>query len=251
MSWQDAGARYEFHPGDHDSGPKTIFGITRSWNGPDVIAEILLGLQARTPRPGSSPPRCGRSSPTPTRRPAWSTGAGRRVRRLAVDHRPGAARCSCAPEFWTTAVRDGLVRSPIEYVVAVLRATGPARRRPAPRVVAGGMGQEPFNPPNVSGWRPNGVLAVDVGAVGTGVVRPQRDVVGGRRPRLRPQWGGRAQQPVEHRPRPAGLRHLRRHRAVARHPFGARVVAEYPAHGVVRHRQPPRGPDGHPEFNLA
>jgi uncharacterized protein (DUF1800 family) len=60
------------------------------------------------------------------------------------------------PEFWAPQARNGLVRSPTEFVVAVMRGVN----RPAvdlnPQWYMGGMGQELFNPPNVSGWRPNG-----------------------------------------------------------------------------------------------
>ena len=40
------GTRYQFYPQRHDAGLKTLFGITKGWNGPDALDEILLGSKA-------------------------------------------------------------------------------------------------------------------------------------------------------------------------------------------------------------
>ncbi len=48
------------------------------------------------------------------------------------------------------------MRSPMEFVVAVLRATGLDAATTNPQWYLESMGQEPFDPPNVSGWRTNG-----------------------------------------------------------------------------------------------
>ena len=58
-------------------------------------------------------------------------------------------------EFWSATSRWALVKSPVEFVVDVLRRLG------RPSTVAGlpwaveGMGQALFNPPNVAGWGQN------------------------------------------------------------------------------------------------
>jgi uncharacterized protein (DUF1800 family) len=59
------------------------------------------------------------------------------------------------PQFWSTAARQGLARSPAEYVVAVLRATGADAATAHPEWFMENMGQSLFYPPNVSGWRQN------------------------------------------------------------------------------------------------
>ncbi len=58
-------------------------------------------------------------------------------------------------DFYGTAATRGLVRSPVEYVVALLVATGRRAIEAAPLWRMGGMGQRPLFPPNVSGWRHN------------------------------------------------------------------------------------------------
>ena len=58
-------------------------------------------------------------------------------------------------EFWGPTARQGLVRSPIEYVVHVLRQLDLKATTLQPLWLVESMGQEAFNPPNVSGWRQN------------------------------------------------------------------------------------------------
>jgi uncharacterized protein (DUF1800 family) len=59
-------------------------------------------------------------------------------------------------EFYSPAVKQGLVRSPVEFVVALLHATGRRSAAATPLWLMQGMGQRPLFPPNVSGWKHNG-----------------------------------------------------------------------------------------------
>jgi uncharacterized protein (DUF1800 family) len=60
------------------------------------------------------------------------------------------------PEFYTAAVKQGLVRSPIELIVALLVASGRRSEEATPLWLMEGMGQRPLFPPDVSGWKHNG-----------------------------------------------------------------------------------------------
>jgi uncharacterized protein (DUF1800 family) len=60
------------------------------------------------------------------------------------------------PEFYATDVQQGLVRSPVDLMVAMLFATGLRARDNVPLWIMEGMGQRPLFPPNVSGWKHNG-----------------------------------------------------------------------------------------------
>lgn len=60
------------------------------------------------------------------------------------------------PEFYGNAVKNGLVRSPVEFMVAALVATGHRSAQATPLWLMEGMGQRPLYPPNVSGWKHNG-----------------------------------------------------------------------------------------------
>lgn len=59
-------------------------------------------------------------------------------------------------EFYSAEVKRGLVRSPVDLMVAYMVATGLRARDNVPLWLMEGMGQRPLFPPNVSGWRHNG-----------------------------------------------------------------------------------------------
>ncbi|MGI9644468.1 MAG: DUF1800 family protein [Ilumatobacteraceae bacterium] len=59
-------------------------------------------------------------------------------------------------EFYSDAVKNGLVRQPTEFLVSLLVATGRRSDEASPLWLAEGTGQRLLFPPNVSGWKPNG-----------------------------------------------------------------------------------------------
>ncbi|MEY2958941.1 MAG: hypothetical protein RLZZ01_1509, partial [Actinomycetota bacterium] len=60
------------------------------------------------------------------------------------------------PEFYSEEVRSGRVRTPVEFVVGCLAATGARSVDATPVWLMDGMGQRPLFPPNVAGWKHNG-----------------------------------------------------------------------------------------------
>jgi uncharacterized protein (DUF1800 family) len=164
----------------HDGSPKQFLGRTINTNnssqarrrahGPQVI-EVILG-NGVVPNGAKVVANRGR----PTREVAaefiskklWIEFAGTspptavitamRDAAIANDFaiKPWLRTMLLRSEFYTNEVRSGLVRSPVEFVVAALAATG---RRSAPATPIWhleGMGQRPLYPPNVSGWKHNG-----------------------------------------------------------------------------------------------
>jgi uncharacterized protein (DUF1800 family) len=61
-------------------------------------------------------------------------------------------------DFWAAGSRNAIVCSPIEWIVATLRRTGYRFKANSAegRNFIEGMGQVPFDPPNVAGWKMNG-----------------------------------------------------------------------------------------------
>jgi hypothetical protein len=59
------------------------------------------------------------------------------------------------PQFLAPAARNALVRSPIEWFVAGQKAIRLPATLTHPEWFLSSMGQEPFQPPNVSGWKQN------------------------------------------------------------------------------------------------
>ncbi|MEM1333100.1 MAG: DUF1800 family protein [Actinomycetota bacterium] len=59
-------------------------------------------------------------------------------------------------DFYADATMTGLVRQPVEYAVALMRASGLPAERAASFWLMDRAGQRLLYPPNVSGWKPNG-----------------------------------------------------------------------------------------------
>jgi uncharacterized protein (DUF1800 family) len=150
---KDTGA-FQYRPQQHDVGLKTFFGITKPWTGPEIITEILTGSKA---------PIAARflaaklwsflAYPDPETpvldaitKPFLASG---------LDVRTLVKTIFLRPEFYSTKAKRGLVRSPIEYIVATMRGTRLPAAVAHPEWFVEAMGQVPFDPPNVSGWRPN------------------------------------------------------------------------------------------------
>ncbi|MEP1124904.1 MAG: DUF1800 family protein [Ilumatobacter sp.] len=70
-------------------------------------------------------------------------------------------------DFYSATAQTGLVRQPVEFMVALLVATGlDTRMDHIPNWLLASVGQQPLYPPNVSGWRPNGYW-VNAGSMST------------------------------------------------------------------------------------
>jgi uncharacterized protein (DUF1800 family) len=150
------GQVYEFHPTKHDDGAdKTIFGITKNWNGPDVLNEICAGVKRDTmARFIAAKVWSFFAYPNPDAGIVDTLAAAFVANGLSVTELVRSVFLHDA--FWSPTARNGLVRSPAEYVAAVMRGVNRPASDLNPQWYMAGMGQELFNPPNVSGWRPNG-----------------------------------------------------------------------------------------------
>ena len=177
---------YAFYPTRHDTGLKTFFGITKNWNGPEIIDEILLNnaakqsiaarfitkklweflahptppiavLDAHRPgfrrRHGSSPTSCGSSSTVPS-----STARPR-------------SRAWCA--------RRSSASSPCATTAGSQPTTSASSWR------AESTGQQMYQPPNVAGWKPNAYWLNTSAARRPRRLRPVGDVAAPRQRRLR------------------------------------------------------------------
>jgi uncharacterized protein (DUF1800 family) len=148
---------YQFIPKKHDPRNKTFFGQTRNWDGPDIINAIL-------------------GDEFPDKK--WA--AARYVTRRLFDFfaYPGAPFSIIDPlaqvflnsdlsisavmkailtsdAFFSDAAKHGLVRTPTEYLVELLYRSKVKPEDAGLSWHSDAMGQVLFNPPNVSGWRPN------------------------------------------------------------------------------------------------
>lgn len=145
---------YTYRPNQHDNGAKTLFGITKNWDGPEALTEIVRGVR----QPVCARYLAGR---------VWSFLASPNPPAPLIDDLASAFIASgmdtsalvravlLRPEFRTATTRTALVRSPVEWVVATMRATGLTAAQLDLQDHLQELGQVPYWPPNVSGWRQN------------------------------------------------------------------------------------------------
>ncbi len=155
---------FRYYPERHDTGMKTLLGVTAAWDGPGMVRHLCTGT---TVNPVTN------EAPTVTTskyvaRKIWSflaypiPSTDPLVASLAANWRTNGLNVTALlrdvftrPEFYSTTAKHGLLRSPVEFVVAILRSTGLAIDQAIPWDL-GEMGQQPFYPPNVAGWKQNG-----------------------------------------------------------------------------------------------
>ena len=145
---------YQFRGDWHDHGNKTFMGDTRPWDGPQIIQHLLRGPAQRVAARFLA-------------KKLWSFLAGPTPSDALVDELASAFIAGdmrtkalvrailVRPEFRSPEVRQGLVRSPFEFIVAALRHSGRSAAEIRPQWLMPGMGQELFRPPNVDGWGTN------------------------------------------------------------------------------------------------
>ena len=153
--WDAEPRLHVFDASEHDNGQKTFMGITANWNGPQIIDHILTGPKQRDAAKfiaGKMWSFFAYPNPEPaileTLADAFINNGMRAdaVLRAIFVH----------PQFRSPQAKNALVRSPIEYAVAALRHTDLTSDEVDPQWYIGEMGQEMYEPPNVSGWRQNG-----------------------------------------------------------------------------------------------
>jgi uncharacterized protein (DUF1800 family) len=141
--------RYLFRPAVHDYGVKTVLGKSGAFDGDEILDVILARPQTSEFITAKLWREFVSAEPDP-----------REVKRIAQIFRGQGydikvlmrALLAC-DAFWAQANRGTLVKSPVELVVGTLRQLEVAPGTAMPfAVVAAGMGQNLFAPPNVKGW---------------------------------------------------------------------------------------------------
>ena len=143
---------YQFNPYYHDYRPATIFGITKPWTGPELIDEILLGSKKwESARFVADRLWSFFAYPNPESHVvdrlvnvyvANGLSLGLMVREMFLQN-----------EFYSAQAKEGLVRRPVDYVVACMRGAGSNVDEARPDWWLGEMGQELFYPPSPKGWK--------------------------------------------------------------------------------------------------
>ncbi len=149
----DAGA-YAFTPEAHDWGAKTFFGDTRNWDGPMVLDHIINGPKKNTVARFIAT-KLWSFLAYPNPEPGVVDVIAAAFANSGMEIKPLIRAILLHPQFRSDRARNGLIRSPIEYVVAAMRISGLPCEVAHPEWTLRPMGQQPFYPPNVSGWKQN------------------------------------------------------------------------------------------------
>jgi uncharacterized protein (DUF1800 family) len=148
--------QYHFYPNRHDGGQKTFMGVTRAWDGPDIINFILnedATHKQIAARYIATKMWAFFAYPDPDDTIVTALANTFLTSDLSIEELVRAIFNHQA--FLSPAAKQGLVRSPAEWLVACMRAVNITADDANPQWWMGDMGQTLFEPPNVSGWRPN------------------------------------------------------------------------------------------------
>lgn len=149
--------QYEFHSNEHDNTTKSFMGVTRNWNGPDIIDYIL--------RENTTKKLVACKFLT---RKLWEFFAYQNPPQTIIDQlaqvlydndmaiKPWVKAMLMHDDFYSATAMQGLVRSPVDFVVAAMYYSGFRGAELNPQWYMDGMGQVPYAPPNVAGWKTNG-----------------------------------------------------------------------------------------------
>ncbi|WP_406698647.1 DUF1800 domain-containing protein [Singulisphaera sp. Ch08] len=155
--WHTDGRKFVFNRFQHDDGKKTLLGQTGDWDGPDVVrivleqpasARFLVRKLYRFLISEGEPPSDALLEPLAAR-----------YRASGYDTAELVGTMLRSRLFFSEHAYRQRIKSPVEYVVGMLRsleakAETPSDfvlRRQQPRLMDG-LGQALFAPPNVKGW---------------------------------------------------------------------------------------------------
>jgi uncharacterized protein (DUF1800 family) len=165
---------YKFTRDLHDDGEKTIFGITGNFNGPDVINMIFDHPDKRQIAAQFLTKKLWSYFAYPNPADVIIVPLAQVLMDAEWEVKPLLRAIFAHPDFYSAAAKNGLVRTPVEFVVAVLKSLRPtinwfsagfglvglpaflyAYGNLRCDVAAANMGMGLFHPPDVSGWKAN------------------------------------------------------------------------------------------------
>jgi uncharacterized protein (DUF1800 family) len=146
---------YRFRADWHDGGMKTFLGKTMAWDGPGIITELFTNPVLAQIMAKFIVTKLWRFFASP----AVPAGLADALAKVLIDGnwelKPVLRAMFLRDEFYALESAIGLLRSPVEWITAIIRAVGVASAELHPEWYQDDMGQELFNPPNVAGWKSN------------------------------------------------------------------------------------------------
>ncbi len=148
--WHTDKGEFYFNPAQHDDGPKTVFGHTGAWDGGDIVRLVLDRPQAAR----FIVRKLYRHFISENLEPpdALLEPLAEQFRRADYDIGAVVGMILRSQHFFSASAYRQRIKSPVEYVIGIIRSLGGS---PAPSALADtleGMGQSLFAPPSVKGW---------------------------------------------------------------------------------------------------
>ncbi len=145
---------YVFRPDQHDNGQKTLFGIRKNWDARDTLNEVCFGVKAQdTAEFFARKMFSFYVHANPSQAVITELANGFRQSGLKVKSLLRAILMH--DEFWAPTSRYALVKSPVEYMVDIMRRNGLRSSDDFVRWRMERMGMVLFDPPTVAGWGQN------------------------------------------------------------------------------------------------
>jgi uncharacterized protein (DUF1800 family) len=148
--------QFQYYPDRHDDGLKTFMGVTRDFDGPGIIDFIL---SENSVKKMTAAQYIAKKVWTFFAYPSPDSGLLDAITQAFLDSDLDITTLLrtifLRPEFYSVTAYQGLVRSPVEWIVAILRALGMTAKDTNPQWWMDDMGQQLFEPPNVAGWKNN------------------------------------------------------------------------------------------------
>ena len=148
--------RYRFYSDRHDKHDKTLFGLTRKWDGPDTITELVRGVRQDTTASFIATKLWREFGDPASASPAL------------LDHLAAAMKASGMSalavvraifehdDFWAPERRYVMVKDPISWIVELQRRTGVTLSASRLDQRCEHLNQQLLRPPSVAGWGHNG-----------------------------------------------------------------------------------------------
>jgi uncharacterized protein (DUF1800 family) len=139
----------------HDNDLKTIFGVRKNWTGPDVIDAIFAMPDQRLATARFIVTKLWTYFAHPNPSETIVSQLAQVLMAANFEIRPLLRALFLRSDFYTDTAKQGLVRSPVEYIVATMHALRINADDLHPEWFHSQMGQELTSPPSVAGWKWN------------------------------------------------------------------------------------------------
>jgi uncharacterized protein (DUF1800 family) len=149
---------YTYTDARHDGVAKTIYGVTQAWTGPQMIDFLFDDPTKQLVMARYIATKLWEFFAHPVPPAGVIDALATMFVAGSFELKPLLKALFLRPEFYLDAAKQGLVRTPVDLSVAVRRLTGitaDGTTGTNDRGYLAGMGQWPYSPPNVAGWKAN------------------------------------------------------------------------------------------------